>query len=67
MSESSPDLSHRDEIEAVQTDGGSPGLDQNYNIENHSITSGSSVEPRSECSYTDTEPIITVSFCQEDQ
>uniref|UniRef100_A0A1I8PDA5 Uncharacterized protein n=1 Tax=Stomoxys calcitrans TaxID=35570 RepID=A0A1I8PDA5_STOCA len=51
IAESSPDLT-RDR-------GDSGDLDQNYNIENQSVTSGSSLEPRSDCSYTDTEPNIT--------
>ncbi|XP_075167343.1 myosin-7a binding protein isoform X2 [Haematobia irritans] len=51
ISESSPDLT-RDIVDGVD-------LDQNYNNENNSVTSGSSIEPRSDCSYTDTEPNIT--------
>ncbi|XP_061390045.1 serine-rich adhesin for platelets [Musca vetustissima] len=62
MTESSPNLTR------VMADGaedvtdmvdGSGDMDQNYNMENQSITSGSSVEPRSDLSYTDTEPNVT--------
>lgn len=38
-------------------------LDQNFNMENQSTTSGSSVEPHSDCSYTDMEQMINV--CNE--
>ncbi|XP_059225451.1 uncharacterized protein LOC106081450 isoform X4 [Stomoxys calcitrans] len=51
IAESSPDL--------TRDTGDSGDLDQNFNIENQSVTSGSSLEPRSDCSYTDTEPNIT--------
>ncbi|XP_037955660.1 uncharacterized protein LOC119685454 [Teleopsis dalmanni] len=45
FSESSPDLSANN-------------IDENFNIEENSISSCSSVEPRSECSYTDNEQIL---------
>lgn len=34
--------------------------DQNFNIEKSSTTSGSSVEPRSDCSYPEIEQILNV-------
>lgn len=59
MAESSPELTR---VVSGGTEAGTGNMDQNYNIENQSITSGSSVEPRSDCSYTDTEPNVTVSY-----
>ncbi|XP_054741086.1 uncharacterized protein LOC129246358 [Anastrepha obliqua] len=49
FSESTPDLS-------------SCNIDRNFNVENRSTSSGSSVEPRSDFSYTDTEQVPKVSF-----
>lgn len=64
MTESSPNLTRVMADGAEDVGGiveGAGDMDQNYNMENQSITSGSSVEPRSDLSYTDTEPIVTVS------
>ncbi|XP_073847576.1 myosin-7a binding protein isoform X6 [Musca autumnalis] len=62
MTESSPNLTRvmADGAEDVVGMGeGADNMDQNYNMENQSTTSGSSVEPRSDLSYTDTEPNVT--------
>lgn len=48
ISESTPDLSQN------QPD----DMDQNFNIENQSTSSGSSVEPRSDCSYSEMDRIL---------
>ncbi|XP_058986780.1 metabotropic glutamate receptor-like protein P [Musca domestica] len=62
MTESSPNLTRVMADGAEDVGGiveGAGDMDQNYNMENQSITSGSSVEPRSDLSYTDTEPNVT--------
>ncbi|XP_037895879.1 uncharacterized protein LOC119641360 isoform X3 [Glossina fuscipes] len=49
ISESTPDLSQSNQ---------SNDMDQNYNVENQSTSSGSSVEPRSDCSYSEMDRIL---------
>ncbi|KAL9912759.1 myosin-7a binding protein isoform 1-T6 [Glossina fuscipes fuscipes] len=49
ISESTPDLSQSNQ---------SNDMDQNYNVENQSTSSGSSVEPRSDCSYNEMDRIL---------